>query len=148
MFTPGITTIRVDQWDFDGNRDHYQLRIDLWDFSGNRVHAVYSTFRVSGERDKFQLTISGHSGSAQDSLYRHNRMAFSTPDRDNDGRGESHCAAEWESGWWFNNCWFVLLNGAYHNRSDVAYRGIAWNHWKREQLRKTEMKMRPIKPKP
>ncbi|XP_076470094.1 uncharacterized protein LOC143300366 [Babylonia areolata] len=130
------------------NQDHYQLRVDLWDFSGNRVHAVYTTFRVAGERDKFQLTVSDYSGSAQDSMYRHNKMAFSTPDRDNDGRRESHCAAEWEAGWWFNNCWFALLNGAYHNRSDVSYRGIAWNHWKREQLRKTEMKLRPVKIQP
>ncbi|XP_076448814.1 uncharacterized protein LOC143285434 [Babylonia areolata] len=127
------------------NQDHYQLRVDLWDFSGNRVHAVYTTFQVAGERDKYQLTITGFSGSAQDSLYRHNKMAFSTPDRDNDGRREAHCAAEWEAGWWFNNCWFALLNGAYHNRSDVTYRGIAWNHWKREQLRKTEMKIRPVR---
>ncbi|KAL8574588.1 hypothetical protein ACOMHN_061588 [Nucella lapillus] len=126
------------------NQGHYQLRVDLWDFSGNRVHAIYSTFRVAGERDKYQLTVKGYSGSAQDSLYRHNHMAFSTPDRDNDGRREAHCAAEWEAGWWFNNCWFALLNGAYHNRSDVAYRGIAWNHWKREQLRKSEMKIRPV----
>nr|KAG5703448.1 hypothetical protein BaRGS_022497 [Batillaria attramentaria] len=126
------------------NQDHYQLRVDLWDFTGNRVHAVYSTFRVAGERDKYQLTLTGYTGSAQDSLYRHNHMFFSTPDRDNDGRREAHCAAEWEAGWWFNNCWFALLNGAYHNRSDVQYRGIAWNHWKREQLRKTEMKIRPV----
>ena len=125
-------------------QDHYQLRVDMWDFSGNRVYASYSTFRVAGERDKYQLTVTGYSGSAQDSLYRHNRMSFSTPDSDNDGRREAHCAAEWEAGWWFNNCWFALLNGAYHNRSDVDYRGIAWNHWKREQLRKTEMKMRPL----
>lgn len=118
--------------------------MDLWDFEGNRVHAIYTTFRVAGERDKYQLTVTGFSGSAHDSLYRHNHMAFSTPDRDNDGRREAHCASEWEAGWWFNNCWFALLNGAYHNRSDVAYRGIAWNHWKREQLRKTEMKIRPL----
>ena len=118
--------------------------MDLWDFTGNRVHASYTTFRVAGERDKYQLTVTGYSGSAQDSLYRHNRMSFSTPDSDNDGRREAHCAAEWEAGWWFNNCWFALLNGAYHNRSDVDYRGIAWNHWKREQLRKTEMKIRPL----
>lgn len=130
------------------NQGHYQLRVDLWDFSGNRVHALYSTFRVSGERDFYQLTVTGFSGSAQDSLFKHNKMSFSTPDRDNDGRREAHCALEWESGWWFNNCWFALLNGQYHNRSDVTYRGVAWNHWKREQLRKTEMKILPLESAP
>ena len=72
------------------------LRVDLWDFSGNRVYAQYSTFRVAGERDHYELTVTGYSGSSHDSLYKHNKMAFSTPDKDNDGRPEAHCALEWE----------------------------------------------------
>ncbi|GFR93896.1 fibrinogen-like protein 1 [Elysia marginata] len=126
------------------NQGRYQLRIDLWDFSGNRVYALYSNFKVDGERDQYRLHISGYSGSAQDSMHKHNQKKFSTPDRDNDSRKEASCAQEWEAGWWFDNCWFALLNGPYHNRSDVTWRGLAWNYWKREQLRASEMKIRPM----
>ncbi|CAL1530632.1 unnamed protein product [Lymnaea stagnalis] len=125
------------------NQDRYQLRIDLWDFSGNRVFAIYSSFKIDGERDGYKLHISGFSGSAQDSLHKHNNKKFSTIDRDQDTRREANCAQEWEAGWWFDNCWFALLNGLYQNRSDVSWRGLAWSHWKREQLKATEMKIRP-----
>ncbi|XP_012943904.1 fibrinogen C domain-containing protein 1-A [Aplysia californica] len=127
------------------NQARYQLRVDLWDFSGNRVHAIYSNFKIDGERDQYRLQVSGYSGSAKDSLAKHNNKKFSTLDQDNDGRREASCAHEWEGGWWFDNCWFALLNGPYHNRSDVSWRGLAWNHWKREQLRASEMKFRPVK---
>ncbi|KAK6178185.1 hypothetical protein SNE40_012995 [Patella caerulea] len=126
------------------NQKQYELRIDLWDFSGNRVYASYKTFKVEGERDFYKLHVHGYSGSAKDSLFKHNRMMFSTPDQDNDARREAHCAKEWEGGWWFNNCWFAFLNGPYHNQSNIQWRGIAWNHWKREQLGRSEMKIRPI----
>ncbi|XP_067651297.1 techylectin-5B-like [Haliotis asinina] len=125
------------------NQDHYELRVDLWDFEGNRVYAIYRTFKIDGERDKYRLHIHNHAGSVKDSLYRHNRMMFSTYDQDNDARHEAHCAREWEGGWWYNNCWFALLNGPHHNRSNVPWRGMAWNHWKREQLARSEMKIRP-----
>lgn len=98
----------------------------------------------TGERDGYRLHITGFSGSAQDSLHNHNNKKFSTTDRDNDARREASCAQEWEAGWWFDNCWFALLNGPYHNRSDVSWRGLAWNHWKREQLKASEMKIRPL----
>jgi hypothetical protein len=125
------------------NQARYQLRVDLWDFSGNRVHAIYSNFKIEGERDGFRLQVSGYSGSAKDSLQKHHNKKFSTRDRDNDGRRDASCAHEWEAGWWFDNCWFALLNGPYHNRSDVSWRGLAWNHWKREQLMASEMKFKP-----
>ncbi|BFZ12542.1 hypothetical protein BsWGS_15581 [Bradybaena similaris] len=126
------------------NQERYQLRIDLWDFSGNRVHALYSDFKIDGERDGYKLHISGYTGSAHDAMQRHNHRMFSTPDRDNDVRREANCAHEWEAGWWFDHCWYALLNGPYQNRSDVSWRGLAWNSWKREQLKASEMKIRPV----
>ncbi|XP_041375257.1 angiopoietin-related protein 7-like [Gigantopelta aegis] len=125
------------------NQKFYQLRIDLWDFDGNRVYGLYKTFKIEGERDKYRLHVSSFEGSAKDALYRHNRMMFSTIDNDNDGRPDASCAKEWFGGWWYNNCWFTILNGPYFNQSNVRHRGISWNHWKREQLARTEMKIRP-----
>ena len=87
--------------------------------------------------------MSGYEGSARDSLLNHNNMMFSTVDNDNDNWPNYHCAREWEYGWWYNACWFALLNGQYTNKSDTSVRSISWNGWKRKQLAKTEMKIRP-----
>lgn len=125
------------------NQKHYELRIDLWDFSGNRVYALYKIFRIDGERDNYRLYIHAYEGSAKDSMKSHDRVMFSTPDRDNDQRQGYNCAKEWMGGWWFNNCWYSYLTGTYYNISNVRYRGISWNDWKHEQLARVEMKIRP-----
>ena len=125
------------------NQKHYEVRIDLWDFSGNRVYALYKSFYINGERDNYRLHIHGHEGSARDSMKLHDRMMFSTPDRDFDNYRGYNCAREWTAGWWFTNCWFAFLTGPYYNMSSVRYRGISWNDWKHEQLARVEMKIRP-----
>lgn len=125
------------------NQFHYKLRVDLWDFYGSRVYAEYRHFHVDGQRDKYKLHLANHSGTAPDGLGEHDGILFSTPDHDNDQWEEYHCAKEWSSGWWFSNCWFVILNGLWHNTTEVKYRGISWNEWKPEQLKKVEMKIRP-----
>lgn len=125
------------------NQDNYEMRVDMWDFEGNRVYALYQSFKIDGARDNYKLHIHSFEGSAKDGLLKHNGMMFSTSDHDNDGWEDYNCAQEWEAGWWFNNCWFVILNGPYYNQSSIRYRGISWNEWKHEQLAKTEMKIRP-----
>lgn len=122
---------------------HYEMRIDMWDFNDNRVHALYKNFKLDGERDKYRLHVHNFEGSVRDGLKKHNGVVFSTPDQDNDNYPNYHCAREWHAGWWYDNCWFVLLNGRYYNTSMVDNRGIAWNDWKPFQLRRTEMKIRP-----
>lgn len=125
------------------NQGHYQLRIDIWDFYGSRVFAQYYNFYIDGARDFYRLHLSNHTGTAPDGLGNHNNVYFSTPDRDHDAWPDYHCAQEWGAGWWFNNCWFVILNGPYYNTTRVKYRGISWNEWKAEQLQRVEMKIRP-----
>jgi len=48
-------------------------------------------------------------GQVYDPLYVHRNMQFSTPDEDNDKAGRVNCAAD--SGWWFNSCYKLDLNG-------------------------------------
>jgi hypothetical protein len=38
--------------------------VNLTDFSGNKAYALYSTFMVGEEGTKYQLTVSGYSGTA------------------------------------------------------------------------------------
>ena len=125
------------------NQKQYTLRVDLWDFSASRVFAEYKHFKIAGERDRFRLHLHNYTGTAGDGLSHHNGVYFSTPDHDNDAWDDYHCAKEWAAGWWFNNCWFVILNGKYYNTTRVKYRGISWNDWKAEQLEAVEMKIRP-----
>lgn len=130
------------------NQDHYELRVDIWDYDDNKVYALYKNFKLDGERDKYKLNIQGFEGSARDSLINHNRMKFSTIDNDNDNYPGYHCAKEWQCGWWFNGCFTGLLNGEYSNKSlrdPAVLPSIAWNSWKKKQLAKTELKIRPSK---
>ncbi|KAL3859865.1 hypothetical protein ACJMK2_010054 [Sinanodonta woodiana] len=125
------------------NQGHYELRVDLWDFEGNRVYALYKEFYIEGLKEKYRLHVGSFEGSAKDGLEKHNLKQFSTTDNDNDSWPNYNCAREWEAGWWFANCWFSFLTGQYHNSSNAKYRGISWNDWKQEQLARAEMKIRP-----
>ena len=125
------------------------LRVELQDFEEDRRHAEYSYFYVSSYR--YQLYVSGYSGTAGDSLYssgpsvtRHNRMYFSTRDRDYDNYPLS-CAQIHRSGWWFNRCMQSNLNAPYSENPRVSYiRGITWITWRGSyySYKGTEMKVR------
>ena len=94
-------------------RGRYKLRFDLQSYSNtsNWYFVEYSTFRVQTEADNYRLTVAGYSGNAYDSFgsVYHNRMMFSTYDRDND-RWPSNCAASRGGGFWYNACDAVQIN--------------------------------------
>ena len=72
-----------------------------------------------------------------------NHNQFSTHDADNDN-ANYNCAEYYESGWWFNSCHGTNLNGQHTSTSGLAH-GIVWKSfagW--EQLKFSEMKIRPI----
>ena len=83
-------------------------------------------------------------GNAGDSLKRHNKMKFSTYDRDND-KASKNCAKAHLGGWWYKKCHHSNLNGLY-NKGDVeSSTGLNWLKWRENRLsmKKTEMKVRP-----
>ncbi len=47
-------------------------------------------------------------------------MKFSTKDQDNDADEYYHCAKQDKSGWWFNGCSAVNLNGHYYSSGVVV----------------------------
>ena len=69
----------------------------------------------------------------------HNGIMFSTKDNDNDNHIAS-CATLEIGAWWYNNCSYSNLNGAYFGR---AYQGIMWYRWKNswESLKFSKMKI-------
>ena len=104
------------------SRMNYELRVELQGFSGATAHAQYTSFHVKSACDGYELFVNGYSGNAGDSLVYHNRMKFSTFDRDQDNYS-SHCAELFHGAWWYNSCHHSNLNGVkyYHN-------GLAFNN--------------------
>ena len=71
-------------------------------------------------------------------------LPFSTYDQDNDG-SSINCAVRYNSGWWFSNCFSVVLNGVYSDIPKVnQYQGINWWRFRgnRESLKETKMMVR------
>ncbi|XP_006893610.1 PREDICTED: fibrinogen-like protein 1 [Elephantulus edwardii] len=135
----------------------YTLKVDLADFEKNSRYAKYTHFKVADEKNSYELSIGGYSGTAGDSLAgqfspevqwwaSHQRMKFSTWDKDNDNY-EGNCAEEDKSGWWFNRCHASNLNGLYYQGSYTANtdNGVVWYTWHGwwYSLKSVVMKIRP-----
>ena len=121
---------------------NWQLRIDMEAFNGDVAYALYESFSVGNASTNYQLNIGTYNGTAGDSLATHNHMAFSTKDRDNDGR-RGDCANFYMAAWWYNDCHLSNLNGLYLGPTGESATGNVWWHWKLWQsLKRTEMKMR------
>ncbi|KAK3539658.1 hypothetical protein QTP70_011107 [Hemibagrus guttatus] len=130
---------------------NYELRIDLEDFENSTSFAQYGSFgvglfSVDPDEDGYPLSIADYSGTAGDSLLKHNGMKFTTKDKDND-HSENNCASFYHGAWWYRNCHMSNLNGQYLRGQHSSYAdGIEWSSWTGWQysLKFTEMKIRPI----
>ncbi|GFO38481.1 ficolin-1 [Plakobranchus ocellatus] len=92
------------------DKDPYELRIDIRIKNGQEVFARYPNFRVEDESNKYRLQIGPYSGTAGDGLTYHNKMFFSTFDRENDKHATLNCAIHNPGGWWYNACIHAVLN--------------------------------------
>ncbi|KAM9622715.1 fibrinogen-like protein 1 [Trichechus inunguis] len=135
----------------------YTLKVDLADFEKNSRYAQYKNFKVGDEKNAYELNIGEYSGTAGDSLAgnfhpevqwwaSHQRMKFSTWDKDNDNY-KGNCAEEDKSGWWFNRCHAANLNGLYYKGPYTADtdNGVIWYTWHGwwYSLKSVVMKIRP-----
>ncbi|KAH9489066.1 hypothetical protein Btru_059385 [Bulinus truncatus] len=117
----------------------YELRVEI-KFQNKFYFSQYSQFQLLDESNNYMLKINGYSGNATDELKHSRDMAFSTFDKDN-VRG---CAKHWQSGWWFDSCFYVNLNGNWGSKEQQ--RGINWYGITtyRDSATFTEMKIRRI----
>ncbi|XP_051022267.1 ficolin-1-like [Acomys russatus] len=108
----------------NGNQE---LRVDFRDFQGETSYAKYSSFQVSGEQEKYKLTLGQFlGGTAGDSLTKHSGMWFTTHDQDNDPN-LNNCAALFHGAWWYHDCHQSNLNGRYLPGSHESYAdGVNW----------------------
>ncbi|XP_049540992.1 protein scabrous [Anopheles darlingi] len=90
-----------------------RLRIIMQDIYDNHWHADYATFRIGSRQAGFRLELGGYSGNASDAFEYQNRMQFSAIDVDRD-ISNTHCAGNYEGGWWFSHCQHANLNGRYN----------------------------------
>ncbi|KAL5011834.1 hypothetical protein ScPMuIL_010385 [Solemya velum] len=109
----------------------YSLRVDMSDFEGNSAYAYYSSFNVGDGSTNYRLTVGGYSGTAGDGLAKQNNMAFSTYDRDLDGKIDENCAVKFKGAWWYQSCHNSNLNGQYLGGEHTALgEGVNWKRWK------------------
>ena len=119
------------------------LRVELEDWNGVRVYAKYGKFNIGNEQAKYRLEVGSYSGTAGDSLAGHNKMAFTTKDRDNDVDSGWNCAVAWAGAWWYKSCHTSNLNGKYLGYK-TDNRGARWEGFRGSlSLKFTEMKLRP-----
>jgi len=90
---------------------------------GQWQSAEYSTFSISDEAGKYQLSVSGYSGDSVDAMAGNSNannnadgMKFSTPDQDNDLNPSINRAAIGGGGWWFGDWSNSRINGYRNGR--------------------------------
>ncbi|XP_008592209.1 PREDICTED: ficolin-1-like [Galeopterus variegatus] len=124
-----------------------ELRVDLQDFEGEDSYAKYSSFQVSGEQEKFKLSLGQFlGGTAGDSLGSHKNMSFTTHDQDNDKHSLTNRASVFKGAWWYSDCHQSNLNGRYLPGTHSSYAdGINWKSGRGHNYsyKVTEMKIRP-----
>ncbi|XP_061186852.1 ficolin-2-like [Saccostrea echinata] len=94
------------------------LYVSITLLNATTLYQQYQQFSVSDETDNYRLFLGGPAtGTLGDSMMNPgdsnghlSGMFFTTSDRDNDQYG-GNCAAVWEGGWWFKNCYVAFLNG-------------------------------------
>jgi Fibrinogen beta and gamma chains, C-terminal globular domain len=89
------------------------LKIVIHDIYDKTWSAEYTQFHIGSREEGYRLTISGYSGNASDALDYQNHMEFSSIDVDRD-ISNTHCAGNYEGGWWFSHCQHANLNGRYN----------------------------------
>ena len=116
------------------------LRVELEDWNGVRAYAKYGKFNIGDEQAKYRLEVGSYSGTAGDSLGYHNKMAFSTKDRDS----SSGCAVSFTGAWWYKSCHYSNLNGKYLGNVEGNGNGVDWYYFKGHHLslKFTEIKLR------
>ena len=117
-------------------RGQWEMRVDYQKNDKTWSYYHYNQFSVGSACEEYPLTVGGFTGVDTDwfnqQRYGHNGTKFSTPDNDNDNDG-SNCASRYNSGWWYNACYYINLNKQPPSDSNKSDGNILF----------TEIKIRP-----
>ncbi|XP_062135342.1 fibrinogen-like protein 1 isoform X3 [Drosophila sulfurigaster albostrigata] len=115
----------------------HELYIHLVALNGSTYNARYDDFKISDEDNGYGLSLGKFDGTIiEDAMRYHEIVKFTTFDRDND-KYDGNCAVDYESGWWYKNCYNCNLNALY---------GPNLNWWGNDYITIKEAKML-IRPK-
>ncbi|XP_062135517.1 fibrinogen-like protein 1 [Drosophila sulfurigaster albostrigata] len=123
----------------------HELYVSLKLFNGTNRYALYEDFVIGSEAEGYELKLLGHyHGDASDALRTHDKMKFSTYDRDHDEFTHMNCAERHHGAWWYDFCSRSNLNGKYFKRQTDDAQGIFWERWYSYQsLKSVQMLIRP-----
>ncbi|KAM8713115.1 hypothetical protein ACLKA7_013433 [Drosophila subpalustris] len=125
----------------------HELYISLRLFNGSNRFALYDKFVIGGEEEGYEMKLLGHyHGNASDAMRTHDKMKFSTYDRDHDEFTHLNCAEYHHGAWWYDFCSRSNLNGKYFKGLTDNAQGIFWDRWYSfKTLKFVQMQIRPTK---
>ncbi|RUS86049.1 hypothetical protein EGW08_006203 [Elysia chlorotica] len=122
----------------------WELNVEV-KYKGDTREANYKDFSLGDEDSNYKLHIGTYSGTAGDSLSRHDGHPFTTKDKDNDESDSRNCASTFEGAWWYINCHDSNLNGKW--MSITAHHGLMWRTLTDSKSATfSEMKIRQVAP--
>ncbi|KAJ8315467.1 hypothetical protein KUTeg_007617, partial [Tegillarca granosa] len=104
-----------------------RMRFDLLDWDKQKAFSEFEYLRIADEKDKYRILAGKYNGNAGDPFHTFSyaqtmqSMQFSTYDNDNDMDISGNCARTFNSGWWFNSCFLVNLNGVWYSSDFVVF---------------------------
>ena len=94
------TLTQKGQWEV--RVDYQKIDDETWS------HLHYNQFIAGSASEEYPLTVGGFTEVGTDQFTSHNGMKLSTPY--NDKCNSDNCADEYESGWWYFNCYYININ--------------------------------------
>ncbi|XP_034100815.1 fibrinogen-like protein 1 isoform X2 [Drosophila albomicans] len=89
----------------------FELYIHLVEMDGRTLNARYDDFKISDEDNGYALSLGKFNATIiKDKMRVSENMKFTTFDRDNDNDDDANCAVKFESGWWYDYCFYCHYN--------------------------------------
>ncbi|ALC41965.1 CG8642 [Drosophila busckii] len=123
----------------------HELYVSLRLFNGTTRFAFYDDFLIGSESEGYVLKLLGtYHGDASDAMRTHDKMKFSTYDRDHDEFTHMNCAEYHHGAWWYDFCSRSNLNGKYFKAGTDSEQSIFWDRWYSfNSLKSVQMLIRP-----
>ena len=134
------------------SRQQYDMMVIATSFDSVTKKRRLKNFRISSESDHYTMNHDGYYPGYEDAprYLRSRPRKFTTPDRDNDEKGDTNCAAQLHGAWWYNACSNDQMNGDYitPGQNLNVWKGICWHGWRdsKDNFVKIEKVILMVKP--